>query len=247
MANRDQKAKEIKILKQFLWLLGVPDYEGDTRQEQQQESPDMIIHLGNKSIGIELTELFTDEHQEYLFHKEGLITALCTELNKQKAPYVGLIVGSINTHFTHICSREFSRTVSTIMQCITQAKNRYKSIPNSGLPIKTGDKRIDSFQFRIIKASRKNEVMKVYAFQTVSNPYVWQKIQACLDVKETKIEHYDPCDEQWLVIYVNSFRPLQYWSDNNQFIKEHKFHSTFNRVFVYDGGDKQIDELRVIQ
>jgi len=246
MANIVKKANEIRILKQFLSLLDVSGYQSDIRPENKRESPDMVICWNKKQIGIELTDLFPGKSPKYLFHNEKLVTALCHELNKQTAPYVGLIVGSISTNFVPIRLRDFSTVVSTIMKYIEQAKTNYEAIPYLGLAIKTGDKYIDSFQFRIIKASGINRVMMVYATQIVDNPCICEKIQACLDTKESKIQGYVPCSERWLVIHTNSFRPLQYWGDNNRFIKGHRFHSTFDRVFIYDEGNKQIDELMLV-
>ena len=235
------KAEEFRILKQFLCLFGLSGYIDLSKPDQ--ERPDMIIELEGKKIGLELTKLFTGGRPKYLSHQARFITALCQELNKQTAPYVGLIVGNMSTDYTPIPTKDFVALISIIMRYITQAKNKYESIPYAGLLIKTGDKRIDSFWLRIIKANGINRIMIGFAAQTTSYPFVYKEIQRCLDAKESKISQYLPCNEHWLIIHTNSFHPLQNWGANNQFIQGNIFRSTFNRVFIYDEGNKQIDEL----
>lgn len=230
----------------------------------KSECPDFILLTnGGRKIGIELTELKyeRDDLEFNLRAHEDFLTDIMHGAQQivEKETSQKLIV---DVHFKDELGPSISvprdRRSMLLSEGFTEsiAKIVLDNIPNStgkeyliDRTSKYGDLNLPSKieEIRVRNMTGRYEEGLWYAgISTKIKPMSIESITDRIKDKDEKIVHYEPSDENWLLIIQNSFlMSSRYNSRDVQFALSHTYDSKFDRIFVFERIEGTVSELKI--
>lgn len=206
------------------------------------DCPDFIIDVDNKTIGIEITQIFIDSHLDTGLNekrKESLRCklgdGLCEKL-ESIVPFKFLL--SIDYSLKDFSNNKISPIISVCADYLRQLNFSSENvvsidIDNFGqLP-----EEIDSLNlFKFPSLSKSSYVETAGGcVPNLTNQY----LQIALDKKNAALKKYKFCDEYWLLIEEGT-----YHSDSFDAIELGEIHTDFEKVSLYRHSRKEIITLK---
>lgn len=217
-----QKKKELIDLGKFIFC-----FNHDIKiLDGMFESPDFLVSLGDKNIGIELTDLVIRDSEK---EKEGLIRNLFRQIEAE-------LRNDSNKH-NGIYRIDFIDNISfkgNANQLKLEILNLIKENKTAGIQIKN------------IRKTPHTGISIYHSEASVVGPLDRKTVEDRIKKKEQKIEHYlvDSLNEIWLLLMTGGVQT----SDDYSFIEEKVFNipyeSNFDRIFLLNFFESNILELK---
>lgn len=195
------------------------------------EQPDYVIISNNRSIGIEITQIFIDNHLDSVFNlkrtenlQRQLGENLCTELSKfLPFKFILLIDFSTVKFSTNKISKITSDCIAYLKDLRLTGKESYQiEIDNHGQMLDEIES-IRLCQYHNMLESSYSEIAgDVLPLLTMKN------LKAVLEKKEQALNKYRECHEHWLLIAEGNYR-----SDSYSDVSVGVVATTFDKVFLY--------------
>ncbi len=220
---------------------------------EKSEAPDFLLRTDNRLYGIELTELKYERedkefnlraHEDFLSQLMQDAQALFESKNDSKlvvdvhfSNELNDTVSSLDDDVRNIIRQDFAETiVKLVEENIPEATGiQYKIDRTSKYGFHNLPNKIECINIKNV-TGRWYDGLWYAAISTKIKPLSVASVSQRLIAKEGKLRKYNPeCDEQWLVIIQNSF--LMSSSYNPLTANEalsHTYHSTFDKVFVFE-------------
>lgn len=208
----------------------------------QGDKPDYVLHCSDKTIGIEITQVFIDNQYE-IKSKEKEKESLQNELGNILCSKFESIMD-----FKFVLTIQFSKETlskknfkSIISVCETYLKTlNFSEIEGDIFEVFNWGflpKEIDTLQFCKFP-SLEQSIFSEIAGGIVPN-LTTNYLAPILNKKNNLLEQYQPCDEFWLLIIEGTS-----YSDGFDQIQIDEFQTKFNKVFLYRHFKKQVIELK---
>lgn len=206
------------------------------------DRPDYIISSANRTIGVEITQIFIDNYLNESINEKrketlrGLLgDSLCEKLD--------LIVPFRFVLSIDFGTKNFSR--NEINKIVSGCETYFKSIQFPTQDLKSIDfenfgqlpEEINSINF-FKYPSLKKSVFSEHAGGILPD-LTQQHLQVILDKKEKSLKKYKACDEYWLLIKEGTFL-----SDSFGNISVDSVNTTFDKVFLYRNAKGEFIQLK---
>lgn len=206
------------------------------------EQPDYIIKTADKVIGVEITQVFTDNYIDKNNNKKRT-EVLRRMLGQRLCERMAKIVP-----YNFVLSIDFSSKIFSQSEIDKIVRNCIRYL--TGIPFVKNHRPIDVFNFGDLP----NEIdkMNIFYYPSLKKPFFSetdsgilpdlspQHLQVVLDKKHKALKKYRQCDEHWLLLIVLE----TYLSDSFGDISIPQFETEFQRVFLYRYAKKKIVELK---
>lgn len=236
-----KKERERRHIKAFLELSEISAEIVD-----DGESPDFVLSINERKVGVELTEIYisNDENKIPLKAKESLAAKIVQEARHRYEAAKGIplrvaIGFSPRTDFKSLNRTDTARVLADFLlgQSIrSELVQSWRSTLNGPLPLE--------INFLNAVAVPNQEAAHWYAPQAG-----WvvalteERLQASIDAKTCKLRAYQrTTPETWLVLVVAGGAPSQLF-DIRHCIDQKTIHSPFNRTFLLSLIDGTVQEL----
>ncbi len=225
MTRPAQKQQERDYLKHFL-----KNKFASTKYsvfKDDSEKPDFIIHLNNKKIGIELTNLYKGDGSNS-YSERSKIAKRIDVINRAQKIYLKSESKNFEYNFNFDLNFPISnnKKISKKLAVSLEKTMKIANLPN------------------LFGLEDCEEIKSVYCnFEEYEQPK-WKLAQVydvpnidinnllfVVDQKKSKLDSYEICDEQWLLIIIEFWDPAQ----DQQFSLEGKefVASPFDKIFIY--------------
>lgn len=203
----------------------------------KSESPDFLIKETDRMIGVEVTSLRTPDGESAVEStKDAIVTASQMAATRLNVPAVDVtlffsITGPLK-------KSEKKRVSESVAQVVLE-----------NLPDLDGQATLE-----MVPGQPSEVDLILVSRRSAKNRWHWTEagdklecadflIQSAIDKKSEKISNYlQNCDECWLLVGVNSFRPSGKLRPGDQ-VRNHVFRSPFDRTYFLDYGHGELIKL----
>jgi hypothetical protein len=217
-----QKKKELIDLGKFIWCYN----QNIEITDALCESPDFLISLSNRSIGIELTDLVLVEEEK---EKEGLLKKLFKQ--------VELELKNESHDYNGIYRIEFLKNIS--FNQINQ--NRIKSELLNLIR-----RQINSGTLIRYRKTFHTEISIYHSEVSVVGSLRKIQVEKCIEKKNKKISEFsfERYKELWLLLVIGGVQTSEDYSYIEDEVISLEFKTTFDKIFLFDFFTSEIIELK---
>lgn len=213
------------------------------------ERPDFIINNQDKTIGIELTIIYQDNHSSITFPTQDSIANDIIERIKyllKRNNYNNYEIHLILTIDRNLTKKERDTIANKVYRLI-EAKIIASNVPTE---IVNDFEDLEIFPEEVSRIS-------VYKLPNLQSPSVldakvgWMQynmidlLQETINRKSNKVNHYLNCNQLWLLIHTVSKSSGTFFNPSEETLNHH-YSSYFGRVFFLNSFDKKVYELNLI-